>query len=557
MKPITRDEYVDLVDGIVERHDRYWKGRENVTRLCESLYDVDWWSNSVHGQDLAAAGWDLEQTDEGYTTVESSLAQVFVSSPGLVVQADPTDPYANAPLIQTVANNWVSRPRMVEALKQAARWALVYPWSALILSWEPSDKVKLGTAVTAVPAQPWEILIDWDAKTRDDLSYIGRIRTMTVEEATGKFGKLRWLPKDAAPYTDDDIVDVEVDAPDQYRTVCVYEFYDLRAGKLVYVAAKGSVDRAKRLLSVDPMPLQGPDGRPVCPILPLHLGQSARRPMLGSSLLERMAPALVMKNWLLTMYARRSKRASTKTLVSSRMGEDAITKLTNGILDEVIPVEAQGGLDAMVRNIGSNSNPQEWNEAFALVQQQIDRSVNLPAFARGQATRTTATEVLELQSYASSLIGLTAWQVNDLIRNAAQAYLSYLSVYLDEDDEVVPSVLVDSQPEFLTPEAINAEYRWTPVESIASPLGGSIERRNLLQVLPVLTASPDVDKRSLVEHLVRTFDLPLDLLSNSQGAQSQVVQEQVEEPLDGVNVTEAMLDSTMPANVLGGPTGGA
>lgn len=562
MAPKIDPDTLDQIEYVFAQHVRHWESCETEILLAESLYGGQYWSRYAPDRDqgaveLGLAGATLMETEEGYTTVESALAQVFVSSPGVVVQPDPTDPDATQPgvasAVQELVNNWLSRPEFAAALKQAARWGLIYPYSGMALESTGPNTLK------ATPLQPWELITDNKATSvrGDDWSYIGRVHKLTKAEAKAAGFRLargqRWSPH--TPATGTGVWEQETTPPPCMGQVEIVEWHDL-LDDVVYYTVPQEYITGPRTDTGRLIPITREGARSV-QLLPLYLGTAAINPLDGSSLLGRMAPALVLKNWLLTMYARRSKRASVKTLASSRLGEDAITKLTNGILDEIIPVEAPGDLTALVRNIDSNSNPQEWAEAFNLVQGEIDRSINLPSFARGTATRATATEVLELQSYASSLIGLTAYQVNDLIRSSAQAYLDKVADdVLDQGQPIV--ILVDSQPNLLDEPALSASFRFTPVESIASPLGGSIARRNLLQVLPVLTASPDVDSRALIEEIIRTFDLPMDLVAPPPEG-GQALPEDPSSPPSGqgtptgkVNVTEAILESTLPSTVLGG-----
>ena len=565
MPPKIDPDTMDQIEYVWTQHNRYWQAQENEILLAESLYAHDWWGRyaSLHepmAAELGMAGASLLETEEGYTTVESALAQIFVSSPGVVVQPDPTDADATqpgmAPAVQELLNNWLSRPEYTAALKQAARWGLIYRYSGMAL--ESVAPGRLG--LKATPLRPWELLVDTGATSvrGDDWSFIGRVHRLTKAEAKAAGFTLgrgqRWTPQapsDGLPDTMGLGSQRDPGPPPCMGLVEIIEWHDLLSDEPPMFLAPQEYITGPRTDTGRLIPIKRDEDH-WSRLIPLYLGTGAIEPLRGSSLLGRMAPALVLKNWLLTMYARRSKRASVKTLASSRLGEDAIVKLTNGILDEVIPVETPGDLTALVRNIDSNSNPQEWAEAFNLVQSEIDRSINLPSFARGNATRATATEVLELQSYAASLIGLTAFQVNDLIRSSAQAFLDKVTDDLDEADAPIV-ILVDSQPSLLDAQATGASYRFTPVESIASPLGGAVERRNLLQVIPILTASPDVDGRALLEHVIRTFDLPMDLIA---APQADALSEGGGAPMPGqpgpgkVNVTEAVLESTLPANVL-------
>ena len=548
-----RKDYEDLITSIVDRHKKRWDDDKAKMERLGALYDMRWWASCSLEESIPST-LDLLETDEGRNTVESVLAQIFVSEPGVVAQADPFDPDSNAEVVQALANNWCSSPKFVRALKQACRYALIYPRSALYLRNTKADgqEVKPGQAVEPCVLKPWEFFLDEEAATIDDLTYIGRVRHMTVQDAKDKFGNLRWGADEHQPYmSEDDLALPGVDQPDEYLTVCIYEFYDLRAGKLVWSAAPSSLDRKSRILAVDDIPLAA-DGHPASPIVPIVLGPKSDRPLAGSSLLERMEPSLVTKNWLLTVYRHRSKRAVNKTLVSPAVTEAALAKLTNGLMDEFVPVDSSHNLGSLLHQVPNNANPAEWRQAFDMVQEQIDKSINLPSFARGSATKATATEVLELQSYASSLIGLVAFSVNDAIRTCVKVYLAFLAVQLElsqQEDQPMPVMLVANQPTFLDPELVRARYRWTPVESIASPLGGTIERRNLLQVLPNMMGNPSVDQEALMEHIIRVFDLPADLMAQPD----QAPMAEGEMPQSAPRTTEALLESTTPRKVLKNP----
>ena len=247
--------------------------------------------------------------------------------------------------------------------------------------------------------------------------------------------------------------------PSSYEFVEVIEFYDMNAGKLyIYSPNYGTGDK---LLETSDIPLSTYDGQPLVAIAPLYYAQVPDKPLEGYSTLARVYSQLFEKNVLRTFWANAVRRDSRQYIVKE------------GVFD--------------------------------YIENDINRGSILAPFAKGEATRATATEITALAQYSASEIGRMARERDEVIERIANIYTRMLSILVEENEK--PVVVVGGKPQFLTTDILDNPFRFAALDQANTPLSEVIKSQRLIELVPLLTQL-GVQPATIRDEIVRAFDLP-------------------------------------------------
>jgi hypothetical protein len=509
---------VSLIVSARKAHERYWSERKGVMRAMADAYQTMIFRD-------ASTAWDPSvmpvESPDAFNYVESLVSQLFIEEPGVEVGPDPMSSVSHPELIERVANRFLKAT--AEPLAMAVRRSALFGHSVLRFGHKDGENPLDCVSVRAL--LPWEVIVDRTADTWEAQSFVGHVYTLSLAEVRKLHPKFEWVGGKAATYFDDNaLADESGEHPNQQH-VTLIEFYDLVAGRM-FIWSDGVREQKKHgcIIKEQEMPLRTLDGRPLPPLVPLYLSQDAQVPLDGYSALQRIYSLCAAKGWMLTRVVDAARKDVRKVLANKQLDDEALGKLVNGISDEVIPVEADGPLSSLVYPVPNAPVGSNWSNSISAIEAQLEDANGLPAFARGEATRATATEVMALQQYASSNLGRAAWTLSRAVVSVVKVYLAWLATVLPAEDEdaVVPVIMVDDVPTMVTPKVLRQDYHIVSVENAGSPMGGSIERANLLQAWPLLAQSQFIDQEKLMEKALAVFGLPANLMAEVQAPGGEV-----------------------------------
>jgi hypothetical protein len=196
-----------------------------------------------------------------------------------------------------------------------------------------------------------------------------------------------------------------------------------------------------------------------------------------------------------------------------------------------------------------NQTPPELETYYRQVQADKDKGNILAPFTRGEATRSTATEVSALASYSSNEIGRLARERDAMIEELAKTYLDILRLYL-EDSGDRNIINVDGHAVVVSPEDLKENWMCYAADSASTPISESVKKREYIQAVPMLQqlgVPPDI----LLKELVKTLGLPESFYEEAATAMKQA-QEAATAPA-GVNPDATDLDALTSQNLPLGP----
>ncbi len=502
-------DYVALITACATSHNAYWDTEKPRLRLFQNAYATQFWK----GHKVLDSSIRVEVA-EGYSFVESTIGSLFTRNPAVEVGKDPVNPDANNELAEELVNRFLVTKR--DSIEQASRLALIFPCSFLKLA--PVESRSIYGLVTVRAIEPWDILVDLDAGSWDEQRFMGHRYWLPAVEAQEKFGAHDYTYCTKKEFLDDaKLVAKMPELPEEFQYIEVVEFYDLQNDKLVFWSpnyASGS----KLLDTPIAIPLRDAEGRPLTNIVPLYFSRQPTRPLEGYSSLATIYDQIKEKNMMRTHWANAVRRDSRQFLVDKRLPEDQLVAITAGLDGAMITVDVQSGenLSGFIHEIPVTPMSSNFERYQEQIESDIQRGSLQGAFTRGEATNSTATEIMTIQSYTASGLGRMARERDHAIEQLALRYIRTL-YYLCEDTEEV--VVVDGQPVILTPESLDAQFQYTASDAASTPISDMMTQQTLQQLAPVLVQL-GADPQVVLKEIVRAFRLP----------QSLAVMKEVEAP---------------------------
>ena len=226
-----------------------------------------------------------------------------------------------------------------------------------------------------------------------------------------RFGPHQWIPVKKENYfgptsTREDPYDQATNIPDNFMYCKVVELYDFINGKLYFWTP--NVQDTDRLLEESDIPLEASDGTPVSPIVPLYYSRVPDQPLDGISAMKRIYDQVYEKNILRSFWANAVRRDTRQFLVrEGAIDEEALAKITAGVDGAMIPVDTENlaGVISVVPSVPISSNHDRYLQQ---IDQDLAKGSVMAPFTRGEATKSSATEVAALAQYTASEIGRLA-----------------------------------------------------------------------------------------------------------------------------------------------------
>ena len=493
--PKSEQDIISLIYTCLTDHKENWSNKQEDMRRLRSAYltkffeDVEYDSSTIR-----------VETSDAYTFVESYIASLFEKSPAVEVDSMKTQ-QDNVELARASVNSWLEGNR--KALENGSRLALIYPMSFFKVSPVESEDPLQRVRIRAL--EPWQVILDRDADLWEEQRYCGHHYYIPLAEAKQRYGNKRFTPVSKPNYFQDwdgTVVDRTKSLPDEYQYIEVVEFYDLIDDKL-YVFSPNWKDGG--LLEKRQIPLRKYDGSPLVPIVGLYYSRVPDKPMDGYSTLARIYDQIFEKNIIRTFWANAIRRDSRQYIVKEgAMDEEALAKITAGVDGAIIPVDNES-LDGIIREVPVTPLSTNFDRYLQMVESDIQRGSIISPNTKGIATRATATEVTALAQYTASEIGRMARERDEAIEEIAEVYTRMMVYTLEEGDR--PVIMVGKKPRYVTADSLDHSFRFFALDQAATPLSKELKKRQLLELLPVLSQL-QVPMDKIREEVIRAFDLP-------------------------------------------------
>ena len=499
MSELNNTDKVSFIRTVLAAHTDYWSRQQQEMSRYKAAYLTDFYKDKDAGNQIKI------ETADAYAYIEGFIASLFSKSPAVEIGAD-AQGKGDKTLAKVVANRFLFEQKTQCEL--ASRMALIYPQSYIKLY--PKDAKNILDRVGIRALSPWDVIVDRDASSWDEQRFVGHIYFETVAEMNKRFGRKKWIPVKKEDYfkstpsnNDNNSVSDGSDLPDQFLYCKVIELYDFVSNKLYFWTP--NIQNTDRLLSDEEIPLTRASGEFTSPLVPLYYSRVPDQPLDGISAMKRIYDQVYEKNILRSFWANAVRRDTRQFLVrEGAIDEEALAKITSGIDGAMIPVDAENlaGLISIVPSI-----PISTNHSIYLNQIDLDLakgSVMAP-FTRGEASKSSATEIAALAQYTASEIGRLARERDGMIEQIAELYIRIIGLISEDSDREV--VLIDGIPQIVAPVKLDGKFKFVSQDQASTPIAESVKRQQMLQLAPVL-GQLGVDVAKIRDEIIRLFDLP-------------------------------------------------
>ena len=496
----NNDDIQKFIRIIFSDHKEFWKQQAGDLKRYKNAYESKFWKEEMYDTTMIRV-----ETADAYGFIESYISSLFSKSPSVVIGADLAATGGDPKLAQAAANRFLYNQR--EQFEIASRLALIYPYSALKLSPAESDEMLDKATITAVPC--WEVILDRDATAVSDQRFIGHTYYLNMVEAKRKFGNKKFVAVPKENYFDEGGGPVSYtkqdynDLPDDYLYIEIVELYDLLHNEVYYWSP--SYKNGDGLILRSEIPVRTYNDLPLAPIVPLFYSRSPSKPMEGLSSLARLYDQFYEKNILRTYWANAVRRDSRQYLYREGMiDEEALAKITAGIDGAMIGVDSDT-LSGIIMPVGVEPISSNFDRYLAAIESDINRGSSLAPFARGEATKATATEITALAQYSASEIGKLARERDNSLENIVNVYIRTLVLLAEDGDKAVLNV--EGEGKVITPADLEGKFRINALDQGSTPLSDAIRKQNLLSLLPTLQGL-GVPPEKIKEEIIRAYELP-------------------------------------------------
>ena len=496
----NNDDIQKFIRIIFSDHKEFWKQQAGDLKRYKNAYESKFWKEEMYDTTMIRV-----ETADAYGFIESYISSLFSKSPSVVIGADLAATGGDPKLAQAAANRFLYNQR--EQFEIASRLALIYPYSALKLSPAESDEMLDKATITAIPC--WEVILDRDATAASDQRFIGHTYYLNMVEAKRKFGNKKFVAVPKENYFDEGGGPVSYtkqdynDLPDDYLYIEIVELYDLLHNEVYYWSP--SYKNGDGLILRSEIPVRTYNDLPLAPIVPLFYSRSPSKPMEGLSSLARLYDQFYEKNILRTYWANAVRRDSRQYLYREGMiDEEALAKITAGIDGAMIGVDSDT-LSGIIMPVGVEPISSNFDRYLAAIESDINRGSSLAPFARGEATKATATEITALAQYSASEIGKLARERDNSLENIVNVYIRTLVLLAEDGDKAVLNV--EGEGKVITPADLEGKFRINALDQGSTPLSDAIRKQNLLSLLPTLQGL-GVPPEKIKEEIIRAYELP-------------------------------------------------
>lgn len=514
---------------VLSNHNDFWETKRLEMVAYANAYNKKMFSDSQPSQLTSGQNDVVVETNDGYAVIESYISSLFPKAPSVVITQDTTGE-GDASTAQAITNRFLFDK--FSLIEHGLRYALIYPYSGWKLG--ICDKNKVIDSVDVKPLLPWDLLLDQNATRWENQRFIGHRYYLPLSEAKDRFGNKDFTGAEKVDYLDNGPKSAKNFVPyDSYKLstsntknvagssteftyIEVIEFYDFQNDELTFYSPNLKTSDGV-LDNVSPIPFRAPDGSALAPIVPMFLGTDPETPLKGNSTMGRIYSQLWEINSIRTFFAR-AVRKSTRVYLTRKgvLDEESKANISLNIDNSIVEIDAPydqpiGSIIQALPNLPLDGDFYNYNNQ---VRADLDRGGILAPFTRGAPTQNaTATEISAMSIYAQTEIGRLARFRDEGIEKLAEIYLMFIRILLEtkpasDDPEVV---VIEGEKKVLAPEDFDASFRIVALDQGATPISAAAKKQRLIELAPLLLQL-GLDRRTLLEQIVRDFELPITLL---------------------------------------------
>jgi len=489
----------DTLKTICDVHDKYWEDKRRDLFAYKQCYETDFWDKS---ETYGMGDWGITiQTADAYGYIESFISSLFSRNPGVIFK-DGLRQRGDKLIAEHLANDFLVRQRNV--IEDASRMALIYPMAFAKLM--PRESKDIYRRVDMFAVAPWEVIVDRQARRWQDCRFVGHKYFLPLSDAKQMFGNKDFSPQRKQEYfdksyTNDDDPNIGIE---MFEFIEIVEFYDLINQEMIFWTPNWQ--SGTRFLERVEIPFESASGEKRIPIVPLYFNRIPDNPLDGYSAMKRIYDQIYETNLIRTFQANGVRKASRQYLVrKGSMDDEQMAQVASGIDGLFIEIDDEN-INNVVVPVPQNQTPPELEQYYRQVQADKDKGNILAPFTRGEATRSTATEVAALASYTSNEIGRLARERDSMIEQLATTYLDILRLYLEESGDR-NIIAVDGKPAVVAPEDLEENWVCYAQDQAMTPISESVRKREYIQSIPMLQQL-GVPTTTLLKELVRALGLP-------------------------------------------------
>lgn len=510
------------VQSITGRHKSYWDLQRPELFRLKNCYETRIFSG---GEDSSSRSFNdiggvVIEVPVGYESVETLMASLFTRQPGVSIRPG-IQGTGNAEKASAIINNWTLRNRRI--IEDAARLALIYPMSFVKLA--PKEHPDPIRRVTAVAVPPWEVIVDRDAYRWDEQRFCGHVYYLPLPDAKEKFGNKKFEAGERLEYWNKGGLSVDRgsgyggpsqigDSADEnyFQFIKVVELYDFVNDRLIFWSP--NYKSGDEFLDEGPIPFRKFDGSPDNCVIPFYFNHIPDRPLDGYSTLRRTYDQCLEMNIIRSFQANAVRKASRQWLVKKgSFDEEQMAQLIAGVDGAYVEVDGES-LDGVMRAVPHTSTPVEVASYYEAVRADKDRGSIMAPFTRGEATRSSATEIAALVAYTSSEVGRMARERDEMIETLSRTLMNMYRVYLQ--DEPV-TLLVKGKYLTVQSSDLYDDFNIFSQDNASTPVSDAVRKSELLGASSLLM-SMGVPPEAMLQELVRTLNLPESFLQTAAPA---------------------------------------
>ena len=423
----------------LKAHDKKMRDNRNQWALTKACYTTKYWKHIRHrnytGKQHQTRDNEINvEVNRLFGIITAYLGALYPRAQRAITMPDPNG-VGDSKKAELALNRFMESSRIHHRIMTALRQSLLYPGSGAKIGYyagrgNPLDRVWMRV----IPW--WEMVLDSDVGDSEDERFRGHVYYRPKKEVEEEYGL-----KDLAGTERDDFLRVGYTGKDGNSTykraypkqdkaksdnanfVRVLEICNLKdcyedknnpgilyEGRLeIYVLGQGK--KSHKPVYVGPLPFAEVDGRPLSHIVPLIFNHEPEYPLRGMAHADRLLPQIQEMNSYRSFMAM-ATRKDTRQYITRKgtFGADELTDLTEGHDGLILQLEQDYDrpLSDAIVPIGNTSISSNIDQYMAVVDNDLERNVNLSPSARGIVTKATAFEVQAVQQYTESEFGMHA-----------------------------------------------------------------------------------------------------------------------------------------------------
>ena len=438
-------------------HDKKMRDNRNQWALTKACYTTNYWKHIRHrnytGKQHQTRDNEINvEVNRLFGIITAYLSALYPRAQRSIVTPDPNG-IGDSTKAELALNRFMESSRIHHRIMTALRQSLLYPGSGAKVGYyagrgNPLDRVWMRI----IPW--WEMVMDSDVGDAEDERFRGHVYYKPVKEVEEEYGltdvagterddflrvgysgkdsgssKNRLYPKQDKARSDNsnfvrvlEICNLKDHYEDKEKPGIMYQ------GRLeIYVLGQGK--KSHKPVYVGPLPFAETDGRPLAHIIPLIFNHEPEYPLRGMAHADRLLPQIQELNSYRSFMAM-ATRKDTRQFITRKgtFNADEMTDLTEGHDGLILQLEQDYDRplgDAIVP-LGNTPISSNIDQYMAIVENDLDRSVNLSPSARGIVTKATAFEVQAVQQYTESEFGLHASIKDEWLSNLLKVVLRAL-----------------------------------------------------------------------------------------------------------------------------------